>query len=119
MKKDLKLTVDMLRAVYNMLCTVPPFDKWNLPDGDDIVFVVGRDRNLRGWCIHREGKWKIGISNTVVARLNLLICTMMHEMIHVHEDNVEISRRDVQHSQAFLKWAEHVCQIHNLDPHIF
>ena len=117
--KDIKLTPDLLKGVYDMLCLVAPFKSWNLPDSDEMSFTVGRDPHLRGWCIYNEGKWRIGISSTTVARLNLLIVTMMHEMIHVHEDNTAISRKDVMHSTAFLKWADQVCKIHNLDPHIF
>ena len=119
MTKAIRFTPETLKAVYDMLCTVPPFDKWNMPDSDEMHFTVCRSPNKLGWCVFSKNKWSVAISIGTVTRLNLLICTMMHEMIHVHEGNVNIDRNDVQHSRAFKKWAAQVCDIHNLDPYIF
>ncbi len=113
------LTPDLLRSTYNMLCEVAPFDKWNLPDGEDINFKVTRDKKYMGWWLYKEGKRTIGISKINVTRLDTMIQVMMHEMVHVHEENVHVSRKDVMHSEAWKRWADEVCQIHHIAPDSF
>lgn len=106
----LPLTPDTLRAAYDFLATTPPFNKWNLPDGDDITFRVAKDRTLFGWHDKRRGKpHLIAISEYLVGQITTLMETMSHEMIHLHEERSCIRGN---HGPAFKKFAEQVCKIH-------
>jgi SprT-like family protein len=113
------LTSDLLRATYNMVAEMPPFVGWNLPDGDDVEFQIVKDKGTRGWHRYSATKHSIGISRVCVQRYDTLILTMMHEMVHAHEGNIKLDRKDVDHSSAFNRWAAQVCRIHKLDPGIF
>lgn len=115
----LPLTPAVLRAAYDYLATTPPFDKWNLPDGDDVTFRVARDPQLFGWCDRKRGRWLIAISETTVGHTATLLETMAHEIVHMHEDGTGAGRGKGQHSAAFKKWAAQVSQIHGFDPKRF
>lgn len=119
MPRAFVLTPNLLRATYNMVCELAPFDQWNLPDGDEVVFQVTSERNTRGWHTYSRPQHTIGISSICVQRYDTLVQTMMHEMIHAHERNVKQDRTDVYHSRAFHQWAAQVCRIHKLDAGIF
>jgi hypothetical protein len=113
------LTADLLLATYNMVAEMPPFVGWNLPDGDEVAFHLTNERGTRGWHSCSNNKHAIGISSACVQRFDTLILTMMHEMVHMHENHTNLDRGDVDHSRAFRKWAEQVCRIHKLDVGIF
>lgn len=111
------MTPDVLRACYNFLSETLPFRNWNLPDGDDVEFVVVRDPSLFGWYSPINGRHRIGISETTVGHTDTLIRTMAHEMVHVHEHCSGPCRDG--HSRAFRKWAALVCKHHGFDPRAF
>lgn len=95
------LTPEILRACYDFLSECPPFDRWNLPAGEDVIFKVVR--NPQNFAMHsRVGKKHcIEVSTRSVGHVDTLVATMAHEMIHAHEGNVCAARSDVEHSAAF------------------
>lgn len=111
---SLPLSRDALRAAYNYLNETPPFNRWNLPDGDDVGFRVVKDQSIYGWHRLDGDKNTIGISAAKVGHTASLMFVMAHEMIHLHE------RRQCPgatgHSAAFQRWAAQVCLIHGFDP---
>lgn len=111
----LAFTKDALRAAYNYFCETPPFNKWNLPDGDDVEFRVVRDRSLFGWHSFDGEKHIIAVSSSTVGHSMTLLRTMAHEMVHVHERRTG-SCNSVGHSAAFKRWSEQVCTAHGFDP---
>ena len=115
----LPLTPENLQAAYDYLCTTQPYNRWNLPDGEDVVFKVVRDRSLQGWHTFDGIQHVIGISGFCIGTSSSLIAVMAHEMVHVHENAIKISRVDVEHSQAFKRFAARVCQFHGFDPKLF
>ena len=114
----LPLSPDILRAAYDYLSTTSPFTRWNLPDSDDVKFIVMRDRNLCGWHEIDRKKHTIAISSHFVGRSLSLIETMAHEMIHVHQVNSGMSTGG-EHNRAFKKLAARVCKIHGFDVKVF
>lgn len=108
-------TSDALRAAYNYLNETPPFNKWNLPDGDDVDFKVARGRAYYGWHTFKKGKHTVAISRAMVPDTQTLLSVMAHEMIHVHEQEAKACRSDVQHTKAFMKWAAQVCKCHGFE----
>jgi hypothetical protein len=112
----LPLTPDILRTSYNYLSTTPPFDKWNLPDGDDIVFKVVTSIKLRGWYeIDKDNKrHTIAISSRYIGRTDSLMEVMAHEMIHLHQEHSGCNDRG-EHGRAFDKLAKKVCDTHGWD----
>jgi len=114
----LPLTQDMLRAAYNYLDKTPPFNKWNLPDPDDVKFKVVRDRVNQGFHLFDNGKHTICVSGAQVGHTITLLGLMAHEMIHVHEQHSHACTKG-EHSAAFRKWALEVCAFHGFDPKYF
>ena len=115
----LPLSPEILKAAYIFLSETQPFNKWNLPDADEIKFKVVRSMADRGWHTFDGKHHIICISQNTIGHTFSLITCMAHEIIHVHENNVGIRRSDVEHGAAFWKWAEQVCRIHGFDPKTF
>lgn len=114
-------TPDTLRHVYNMLCSTSPFREWNMPDGDDVVFKVGR---FRSHCAHYQ--WD-GKQHTITASINAigftetLVRKMAHELIHLHLEELGMDRRGTAdtHNGAFRRLAAEVCKVHGFDLKVF
>jgi hypothetical protein len=113
----LPLTPDTLRAAYDYLCTTPPFNRWNLPDSEDIVFRVARDRQHCGW-YNKKHRYVIAVSRHFIGRTLSLLETMGHEMVHLHAERTGAGGRG-EHSAAFKRWAAQVCKVHGFDPQLF
>jgi hypothetical protein len=113
----LPLTPDLLRATYDLLCETPPFNKWNLPDSEDVEFRVVRDRNRYAWHSLVGTKHTIAVSSLNVGFAVSLIRVMAHEMVHVHERRSSCSATG--HSAAFKRWGAQVSKYHGFDPKDF
>ncbi len=114
----LPLDVDMLRAAYAYLNETPPFNRWNLPDADEVTFRVVRDRSGYGWHKIENGHHTIAVSRLSVAHTGTLIATMAHEMIHMHEKHDSRVRRanDIAHGESFDRHWRQVARYHGFDP---
>lgn len=114
----LYLTKDILTAAYDYLETTPPFNKWNLPPGEEIDFIIGRTDQEYGrhWA---DDKHHISISCRAISRYDSLIQVMAHEMIHVYQAQTRTWTKDVVHNKSFHSLAEKVCKLHGYDVKIF
>lgn len=108
---------DTLRTAYDFLSESPPFNRWNLPDSDDVTFRVVRSKTNYGWHQFDGRRHTIAISSVTVRNTPVLVTTMAHEMIHVHE--CATCRPRGEHSKAFRKWAAQVCRAHGFEPKEF
>lgn len=109
----MKLTPETVRAAYKLLETTRPFCNWGLPDADDIKFSVVKAK-LYGYS--RDDRLEIAVSTYRVGRLDCLIETVAHEMIHVHLDRYGVK---AHHGRAFKRAAAQVCKEHGFDPKRF
>ena len=116
----LKLTPSVLRHAYELLCTTGPFNKWNLPESDDVRFQIATGRSCYGWHDKRRNKKHvIALSGGLIGQLPTLLATMAHEMIHMHIHCAKI-RDTSDHGVAFKKFSVQVCRIHSFfDPKNF
>lgn len=115
----LTLTPDALRAAYEFLCETPPFNRWNLPSGEDVKFRVADSKQHFGWHTFDGQRHEIAVSRALVGQTVTLIETLAHEMIHVHERHTGTCKPGVEHSAAFNRWAAQVCRAHGFDPKAF
>lgn len=113
----LPLTTETLRAAYDFLNETPPFNKWNLPDGEEIEFRVVRDRKRYAWHDLTNGKNIIAVSSLNVGHTVSLVRVMAHEMVHVHERRSSCNATG--HSRAFTRWGAMVSKYHGFDPKDF
>ena len=118
----LHLTPDCLENAYEYLRSTLPFRRMNLPHADDLVFKVMGARDRYG---HFRGRIKtvpdlneIGVSIRVVNSTDLLMATMAHEMIHLHQHESGGCTRG-HHNAEFERIATRVCRIHGFSRETF
>lgn len=114
----LPLTPDILRAAYDYLNSTPPFARWNLPDSDDVKFVVSKHKQFAGWHEADRKKHTIAISIVYVGHTHTLLAIMAHEMVHLHQVHSGMHTGG-EHNRAFAKLAQRVAAIHGFDPKMF
>jgi predicted SprT family Zn-dependent metalloprotease len=116
----LVLTPEILRAAYDYLKVTQPFDKWNLPDGEDIRFRVTRTGIERGLVYYQAGdETIINISSACNGHTNSLMATMAHEMAHLIEMIHAMDDPKSEHGKAYKKLSNEICKIHGFDPKLF
>lgn len=116
---SLPLTSETLEAAYEYLRTTPPFQSWNLPEGEDVKFVVTKSKTDAGWHKIDNGKDIIAASCGCIGRTESLIELMAHEMVHMHQRDVKTETPSVTHNRSFAMLAHRVCKIHGFDPKLF
>ena len=118
----LHLTPEALENAYEYLRATLPFRRWDLPHADNLVFRVmgARDRYS-----HFKGRFKdkvdlneIGVSQAKVHSTDMLMATMAHEMIHLHQHEKGGCTRG-PHNAHFRRLAARVCRVHGFDAESF
>lgn len=113
---SLPLTPEVLRQAYEYLASTPPFDKWNLPAGEDVMFKVTRSRAEYGYYEKdKRGRHVIAVSVGKNGQTSTLMVTMAHEMVHLHQGHARGFRCSAEHDAAFHKYAAQVCKVHGFD----
>lgn len=117
----LPLSAEMLETCYEFLKTTPPFCRWNLPEGEDVKFRVGKQAAK-----FAEYQWdgkqhSVAMSGAAIGHTTTLIEALAHEMIHMHleERGWESRGSHATHNAAFRKFAAQVCKHHGFDPKAF
>ena len=114
----LPLTPEMLAAAYDYLRTTPPFNRWNLPDAEDVKFIVNRKLKKKlaeyQWLGDRHS---ISMCDHGIGHTSTLMRTMGHEMIHLYLEKMGWESRgsDSVHNAAFRRFAAQACKFHGWD----
>ena len=90
----------------------PTLRSWNLPPSEDIKFKIINRQDRYG---HHEvigGVHHIAISKPCVSTFITLISTLVHEAIHIHQDQTGLPRRD---DKIFSAFADKLCKELMLD----
>jgi hypothetical protein len=111
----------MLEACYEFLKTARPFRDWNLPDGEDVKFIVCKMTDTFAQYRWDGKRHTISVSSNAVGHTATLVRVMSHELIHLHLEAVGIESRGTvnTHNRAFRKFAALVCRYHGFDPKAF
>lgn len=113
----LPITPTIVRAAYEFLSETPPFDKWNLPDSDDLTFRVVDDTGHYAWLTTKRGrKPVIAVSRKMVGHTVSLLQTVAHEMGHLHQYRTGMP---LTHGAAWEKIKLKICNRHGFDPKHF
>lgn len=119
----LPLTPETLEAAYEFLKTTPPFNRWNLPDGEDVRFTVGKFRRDEFGRYQWDGtRHTINMSANAIGHTSTLLRKLAHEVIHLYLEEMGWESRKVDedtHNTAFRKFAAVVCRHHGWDPKEF
>ena len=109
----IQLSPEMLAHCYDMVIAASPtLTSWNLPPSEDIKFRVMKRKDRFA---HHEvigGVHHIVISKALVVRFETLAATLIHELIHLHQDQTGLPRAD---NKTFEKFADVLCKELDLD----
>lgn len=115
----MRLTPDLLAAAYDLLRHTAPFDKWNLPEAEDVRFVVFRSKRWFGDYSY-GAQHTMRLSEGKHTRLSGVLATMAHEMLHLHLGEIGCHKDSHRHGPAFRRLADEVCAAHpEFDPSVF
>lgn len=106
--------------MYELLQTIPPINKWNLPASEDVEFRVetkplNQDR-VMGYYQHCKAcpqKHIIVASKRFVKTINGLTSVMAHEMIHMFHQTTHM--QGAHHGRAFTAHANQLEQVLGID----
>ncbi len=104
----MRITLAIVESAYELLRTTPPFRGWQLPESDDVKFVVVPLR-----CTMARHSFN-GTTHTISVclrhtHLNTLLMTLAHEMVHM------VDQGPAEHGAAFRRLAKQVCRQHGWD----
>jgi hypothetical protein len=110
------LTPVILQAAYDFLSETPPFNKWNLPDGDDLCFKVTRSAGVRGWYSLINGQHTIAVSGVANGHTDSIMQVVGHEMCHLHQYIHDLPGG--AHGPAWRLLYDEACAFHGWDSRI-
>jgi hypothetical protein len=112
------ITPETVEAGYNFLCTTPPFNKWRMPESDDVKFIVNLSHTYFG-AYQWDGKQHtILVSAKNIEKPIPLIHVLAHEMLHLYleKEGLESKRGGPNtHNSAFRKFAARICKYHGFE----
>ena len=107
------LNAEMLAHCWDMVvASSSTLTKWNLPPSEDMKFKVIKRKDRYA---HHEvigGIHQICVSSVLVRRFDVLCSTLIHEAIHVHQDQTDLPRCD---NKTFHAFADVLCAELELD----
>jgi hypothetical protein len=107
------VTDDTIKAVYECLIQVPPFNGWKLPASSKVKFEVVHDPNLYGE--YEPEPHTIRISDAKNGHLDTVIRTVAHEIIHLKLFVDDKATWD-KHGRSFLSLSKKVATTLGFDP---
>ena len=112
----LKLTPQNIEDAYNYLKNTAPFNKWGLPDADDLEFrVVYAPKSFGHLEISNSKKLPIiAVSAAHVKDTLNLLGTIAHETVHLKRF-MDDGKRGMNHGPKFKALAKVVCRVHGWD----
>ena len=106
-------TPKMLEELYCLICKLPPINKWKMPSTAEIVFKVSdhvylNNEKCYATYTYDDGLHEILISREMNKTFNEILCSMLHEMIHMRRAG-KTEDWD-KHDAVFKKYAKTICE---------
>ena len=114
----IKLTPTLMALAYDLLNETEPFKGYNLPDSDEVKFIVARFSSDFARYQWDGSHHTIFMSKNAIGHLSTLLEKTAHEMIHMHLEETGAESRSVgkdTHNGAFRICAMQVCKAHGWD----
>lgn len=104
-------------ALYNLLRTTPPYDRWKLPPADEVGFTITHSYKEAGrFYVDAKDVPHIELSAKCAGTLQGMLPIMGHEMIHLRIHLLGIHE---YHGPNFRRLGLGVCHKHQFDPMTF
>lgn len=108
-----------IEAIYECLRALPPFSRWKLPHGEDVVFRTAYRQDARGeYRRLPSGDHEIMVSTACCGHWDTIVMTVAHEMIHLHQERQGLASPS-NHNEAFVRTARRVARMYGWDPLAF
>lgn len=108
------LTPERVAAVYDCLRAFRPFSRWNLPESDEIEFRVGVQEDAFAHYWRENGQHAFEVSMLLVKDWQMLVETVAHEMIHLHQA-LRKTETKAEHNREWHRFADQVCAAFKFD----
>lgn len=110
----LHLTPQIVRVGYGLFLETPPFDDWDMPEPEEVRFIITRSIDARGDWDFRSRRHIIRVSQRCHSTLHMMQMTLAHEMCHVR-DYLLGTPKSVKHGSSWHWLADQVCRVHGFD----
>ena len=101
----MKFTERRLAAMYDLLRTMPPFNRWKLPPSDQVNFCASARRDCMGeHTVHRSCH-RVMVSTLKHGHFDSVLETLGHEMVHMAQ---AIDGEQRTHGEGFERRARAV-----------
>jgi len=106
----MRLSVDAVVAAYRFLQATPPFNRWRLPDADEVKFRVISARTHYG-----SADWpkrRLYVSGRLIGHTDTLLRVLAHEMAHFRAD---AQGEKAVHGRLWHRAVRAICREHGWD----
>lgn len=106
-------TEDHCKAIYTMLCKLPPFENVAMPRASQIKWIVSDREDVLGE--YEPEPHIITISIARQSHFDNICKTMLHEMVHMHlflQGKVHYHH----HDKTFKHWTAKIAALYGFDP---
>jgi len=105
------VTPQRLASLYDFFRACPPFNRWRLPESDEVEFVTSPRRDLQGECaVFPDGTNVITISTALNGHFDNVASILAHEMIHLGQRIRKMETANTMHNADFTKQAKLACR---------
>lgn len=111
------LTPDRMASIYEMLRSLPPYNRWSLPSKDQVRFKVIRNRTKQA-DYEPPPKETIRVSVNSTSHLFTIMQAIAHEMVHQRLRHAG-SKNWASHGAEFQRLASRVCRVYGWDERQF
>lgn len=104
------LSADAVVAAYSFLRATRPFNRWRLPDADEIVFTVTGSKVHYGAA--NWSKRSLWVSGRLIGHTDTLLRVLAHEMAHFRAD---AQGETAVHGRLWHRAVRSICREHGWD----
>lgn len=114
----MKITPEKVEAVYVMLLSLEPFNRWNLPEAKSLTFAV---EDLKS----RRGDWDpstktLRVSTICITTFLGLVGVVAHEVVHIRQQQLcRLPDATEGHNGDFKRMTAQICKEFPFDPGCF
>jgi len=111
---SLPLSPEMVEAAYDYLRITPPFRRWKLPAGEEVVFHITGVRSHMASYWYEDKRHNITVSAKMVGHTETLFRAVAHEMAHMRQH--VMGDKSLAHNANFFRLTARIAKYHGFDP---
>ena len=109
------LNAKFVHGLYCAFLKAPPFNTLLMPEPEEVYVYITNDKTIHGAMHKSRDHFQIHISRARCQKLDTIITTLLHEMVHLHFAFRGFNHTYATHDARFTRLAAKVCKVYNLD----